>query len=49
MWDKIIYPSLNFNGATESGNEYKIAFVERNYLLAIGLLIHAGIKVNPCE
>ena len=39
VWDEIIYPFLNFNGAT---------VISTHTLQGMWLLIHAGIKVKPC-
>ena len=46
VWDEITYPFPNINdGATEVCESISYSFYT---LLDMWLLIHAGIKVNPC-
>ena len=44
MWDEIMYLFQNFNGAVWEGISNFI-----HTWLEMWLLIHAGIKVNPCK
>ena len=46
MWDEIIYPLFNFNGATIEVKEWTNNFIHT--LPGVWLLIHVGIEVNPC-
>ena len=46
VWTEIIHPFPNINGAaTDIWNRQVIS---SHILLDLWLLIHAGIKVNPC-
>ena len=45
--DEITYPIFNLNGATVEVEEWKS--ISSHTLLGMWLLIHAGIKVNPCQ
>ena len=46
VFDEIINPFLNFNGATVEVYEWISNFIHT--LQCMWLLIHAGIKVKPC-
>ena len=46
VWDEITYPFTNFNGATVEVWEWINDFV--SYSTGMWLLIHAGIKIDPC-
>ena len=46
MWSEIAYPFLNFNSTTVEVKNGKA--ISSRTLPGVWLLIHAGIKVNPC-
>ena len=46
VWDVITYPFPNFNGCTVEAWEWISNFT--TLFTGMWLVIHAGIKVNPC-
>ena len=46
VWDEITYPFANFNGCTFEVRQWISNFI--THFMGMWLLIHAGIKVNPC-
>ena len=47
LWDEIAYPFLNFYGSTVKIKKWMSNFTHT--LLGMWLIIHAGIKVKPCQ
>ena len=47
MWGEITYPFLKLQGATVEAYEWMSNFIW--HFSGYVIIIHAGIKFNPCE